>query len=82
MSRPLTNEEFYYLVIGMSSPQEGPFPTVDYNPDGDCIEVLLSGEDFYADWVNPHLTLYRSEATNEIVGAEIDFVTQLIRAGH
>ena len=47
-------------------------PSVKYNPDGDCIEVILKPDHFYGEWVNHNLTIFRSHETDEIVGFLID----------
>jgi hypothetical protein len=52
--------------------REGPFkPFVYYDPDGDCVEVFESDENYYGKSIGPHLTVYISEETGKIIGAMI-----------
>jgi hypothetical protein len=72
--KALTNDEFAEMVLAMPSPEEPFQPTATYDPDGDCIEFLIKPDNFYAHRVDELLTVYRSEATDELVGSFIKSV--------
>jgi hypothetical protein len=59
------------------------FPRATYDPDGDCIEFLLSNESYYARRIDSLITVYRSQESNEIVGSLITgvrkFLTQVLQ---
>ena len=46
----------------------------EYFPDGDFIEFFFRKPDieYYAEWLNPFVTLLRSQETDEIVGGIIE----------
>ncbi len=44
-------------------------PMAIYNPDGDCIEMHLSNEPYYARRLDGWVTVFYSEATDEVTGA-------------
>lgn len=64
--------DFAGAVLGRVPDVPAPFPQVSYDPDGDCIEVLLSGESYYARWLGGPLTVYLSQETGEIVGILVE----------
>lgn len=72
--KALTNDEFAEMVLAMPSPEEPFQPTATYDPDGDCIEFLIKPDNFYAHRVDELMTVYRSEATDELVGSYIKSV--------
>ncbi len=43
-------------------------PMAFYNPDGDCIEIHLRNEPFFARILDGWFTAYYSESTREVVG--------------
>ena len=54
-------------------------PFVFYNGDGDEIEVFITPDDSYGQWINPHLTIYYKEGDEkQAVGLCIHGVTGLI----
>ena len=53
-------------------------PIVDYDTDGDELEVLLTDESYYGDWRGPQLTLYRRQGTDEIVGFVVSGIRRLV----
>ena len=65
----MDDKEFEQTVfeIAAEAGQEEFRPFVFYN-DGGEIEVFGKQDSYYGEWINPHLTLYRSEVTNEIIG--------------
>ena len=56
-----------------------PYVVVEYDPDGDIIEVILKVASYYGDYVHRNLTLYRDRDTHEVVGLEIGGVSKLIQ---
>ena len=46
-------------------------PVAWYNKDGDIVEAVWKDCSYYAEWLNPQITLLRSSRTKEIVGVEI-----------
>lgn len=54
-------------------------PFAEYNRDGDCIEFFLDPEPHYAERIDGLLTVYRSQQTNDIVGAQIKRVSQILK---
>ena len=50
-----------------------------YDPDGDCIEFLASGDRFYAKRADNWVTAYYSYKTDELIGAQIKGVLRLVQ---
>ena len=50
-------------------------PVATYDKDGDCVEFLITSENFYAERVDSLVTVYYSRETNEIVGSLIKGVS-------
>jgi len=46
-------------------------PMAEYNPDGDCIEFLVSNEPYYAKILDGWVTVYYGEKSGDVVGAQI-----------
>ena len=60
------------------SGEDKPFkPFAYYNGDGDEIEFFLTTDTYYGEWVNSHITIYRSEQTHEIIGGVISHIAYL-----
>lgn len=53
-------------------------PYVYYNESGDCVEFFVSNEQYNGDYINRYLTVYRSQETDGIIGAEV-FVGEKFR---
>ena len=54
-----------------------------YSPAADCLEWYFEDADYYADWVNSTLTLYKAFADGRVIGFSIANVTALVdRATH
>jgi hypothetical protein len=69
-----TDPRFAEMVLGeMAASTPLKYPCVYYDRDGDCIEFLLSGEDFYAERIDTLVTVYYRNGTKEkeIVGSLI-----------
>jgi hypothetical protein len=58
--------EFVLSVADSVTPTDA--PQVVYDQDGDCIEFLASNEDFYAERVDSHVTVYYGRESGEILG--------------
>jgi len=58
----VTNEEFAQLVLGKVAPAQPFQPVADYDPDGDCIEFIAAPDSYYAERIDPLVTVYRSRA--------------------
>jgi len=65
------------VIMEDSTPVFKPF--VYYDPDGDCLEVVLSMDNFYGEYVNKNLVTYHKHVTDELVGLMIDNVSQLCK---
>ena len=77
---PMSSQEFadYIQAMADQSPKEPFRPSVFYNRAGQLFEFLFEDEDYYAEWINPHLTVYKSFADNRVIGGEVTFVHDLI----
>ena len=54
-------------------------PFVFYNGDGDECEVFITSDDYYGQWINPHLTIYYKEGDEkQVVGLCIHNIIGLI----
>jgi hypothetical protein len=76
--KPMTNDEYADAVLreGQLPP---PFrPTVTYVPEGDCIEFVVSDNDYHAERIDGLVTVYRDEQTGEIVGSLIKGVRRFV----
>ncbi len=75
----LSNEEFAKRVLLLANPAQPFTPTATYDPDGDCIEFLVSAEPFYAERVDDLVTVYYSQRTQEVIGSLIKGVSEFCR---
>ena len=71
------SDDFVAEVIEMG-PLDPFKPMALYNADGDCIEVHLSNEPYYARRLDGWVTAYFSEQTDEVVGAVVKGVMSLL----
>jgi len=74
----LSNEDYTKEVMKICSNPKIKAPNVYHDPDGDCIEVLVSAEPFYAERIDDLVTVYYSEASEEIVGCLIKGIKKLL----
>jgi hypothetical protein len=80
----MTVEEFADVVMGMCRVNFKPSlnyvfkPSIHYVHEGDCIELFVKPDPFYGEYVNSHLTVYKSQETNEIVGVLISDMHKLM----
>jgi hypothetical protein len=73
----MSNENFEKEVMRLAQPSEHFEPMAYYDKDGDCIEFLISNDDYYAERVDELLTVYYSRDKNEIIGSLIKGVRKL-----
>jgi len=67
----IQQQDFADAVRAMVEP-DSPFkPTAIYIPEGDCLEFVVSPEDYYGERVDGRITIYRGRETKEIVGVVI-----------
>jgi hypothetical protein len=78
---PLSNEEFAKKVMGFFSEKDCQNfkPQVYYNKAGDMIEVMWESADYYGEYINPGLTLYKAQDDNRVVGCEINWISDLMK---
>ena len=74
--KEMTKEEFAKEVMRLSRPEEPFKPMVHYDPDGDCIEFLMTPDPFYAERIDGLVTVYYSFETKQIVGSLIKGVSK------
>lgn len=74
------NEEFAKRMMLLARPAEQFKPTAIYDPDGDCIEFLVSPDPFYAERVDDLVTVYYSQESKEVIGSLIKGVSKFCRA--
>lgn len=61
-------DNFLEQINNMAKNVEEFKPFKYYNPDGDYIEVFLKRDSYFAEQISETITVYKSRATNEIVG--------------
>ena len=68
---PLSNAEFAERVLSLTHPEVPFAQQAAYDHDGDCIEFVARPDSFYGERIDDLITVYRSQESNEIVGALI-----------
>jgi hypothetical protein len=68
-----------YLDELLSRPMPPFAPFAEYDADGDCIEFFAKPDPYFAERIDPLLTVYRSQETKEIVGSLIKGVSHVCR---
>lgn len=80
--KPLPNDKFAEQVLGLAKDSDPFTPVADYDPDGDCIEFLMTNADFYAERIDDLVTVYYDLQSREIMGSLIkgvrDFVATIL----
>ena len=73
-------EKFMTKFVEIRKGKQGPpfKPEAHYNKTGDIFEVILSNEQYYAQWLCPSITILLSQETHEVVGVQIWGVKYLI----
>ena len=61
----------------LAEPERDFSPFAEYDADGDCIEFFVKPDPYFAERVDGLLTVYRSQESKEITGAQIKRVTAL-----
>ena len=74
-----SNKEFAKRMMLVAEPAERFKPMATYDPDGDCIEFLVSPDPFYAERVDDLVTVYYSQESNEVIGSLIKGVAKFYR---
>lgn len=74
----LSNEEYEKEVMEICKDSKTELPIVYYDPDGDCIEVLVKTEPFYSERIDDLVTVYYSEANEEIIGCLIKGIKKIL----
>ncbi len=75
MSRSAAYAE--YIDKLLAEPEREFAPFAEYDADGDCIEFFMKPDPHFAERIDGLLTVYRSQESNEIVGAQIKRVSVL-----
>lgn len=73
----LSNEEYAKKVTKICKNSKAELPIVYHDPDGDCIEVLMQNEPYYAERIDDLVTVYYSEANEEIIGCLIKGINKI-----
>jgi hypothetical protein len=71
------NEDFSQFVFGgpVSGVPSGAM--VQFDPDGDCVEALITGENFYGKPIGrAAVTLYIGQETGKIVGMLVEGISK------
>jgi hypothetical protein len=74
----MVEKNFAEEVLARVPAQPPVFPQVNYDPDGDCIEFLVSDESFYAKRIDALTTIYYGQESNGVVGALITGVRKFL----
>jgi hypothetical protein len=75
----MESKEFEQLVLSKVPSGETFQPLVTYDADGDCIEFLTSDQSFYAEQVDPLVTVYYDRETGEVIGSLIKGISRFLR---
>ncbi len=51
----------------------GPWPMAHHDPDGRQVEVILEEGDYYAQWLDSRVTLYKQRETDKVIGFCVSF---------
>lgn len=76
----ISNEEFAKRMMLLAEPAEPFRPTAAYDPDGDCIEFLVSPDPFFAERIDDLVTVYYSQESGQVIGSFIKGVSKFCRA--
>jgi hypothetical protein len=77
----MSENSFADMVLSKVPATTVTFPVVTYDPDGDCIEFLVSNESFYARRIDSLTAIYYSQEPNEIVGSLLKGVRKFLHEG-
>ncbi len=68
--KPESFEDFVLRAI-KDAPSEPFKPNAFHNTDGDLLEVFWENVSYYAEWLNPKVTVLRAEDDKRIVGCQV-----------
>lgn len=74
-----TNDVFAQALMARVRTEPWSGPKVFHNHDGDCIEVLLSNDNYYAERLDSLVTVYVNRENGELVGALVKGVRSFIK---
>ena len=76
----MRHEKGFEELLLEAAAKQGPpsYPMFHYDPDGDFVEVIMSGEGYHGERVDGRLTIYRGDATGRIVGAVVKDVKKML----
>jgi hypothetical protein len=74
----MTDSAFAEYVLRQVPPAAPSYPQVNYDPDGDCIEFLLSQESYHGRRIDCLTTVYFGQESGDIVGSLIKGVRNFI----
>jgi hypothetical protein len=72
-------DEFANLVLSQVGKAANFVPQVHTSEDGDCIEFIVSDDDYYAERIDSFVTVYYSRRTKAIIGSIIKGVKRYMR---
>lgn len=75
--KPMSKSEFGRLVDELRDERPA-WQETYYDPQGDCVEFLISREDYWAERIDNVVTVYYGRETGEIVGCLIKNVRALM----
>jgi hypothetical protein len=73
------NDAFSQELLSKVATAPWTTPKVLSNPDGDCIEVLLSNDNYRAERLDSLVTVYVNRDTGELVGALVKGITRFVK---
>lgn len=73
------NDAFAQKVMARVGTAPWSGPKVFPNPDGDCIEVLLSNDNYRAERLDSLVTVYVNRENGELVGALVKGIRSFVR---
>ena len=72
------NDAFTKALMSRVSAEPLPTPLIFLNHDGDCIEVLVSNDNYRAERIDSLVTVYWNRETGELVGALVKGIRSFI----
>lgn len=73
-------DTFGQMILGAAEAASAVTPRSYYNEDGDCIEIRLAEESYYAERADGLLTLFIGRNSGKVVGAVIKEVRKLVHS--
>ena len=72
------NDAFAESLLARVPASEPQLPFVEVDAAGDCIEVLLSSDSYYAERLDSRVTVYMSRDSGDLVGALVKGVRKIV----